>query len=162
MTNITPTGDANSRTEMRLKFPLRNIGQYVYRTSRIYRAARNAELRIKCQMRPKTLRQQVQRTLFPGPSRPWPSHPQKRSPTKKKQPQAKADAPHTKTGGIIGGAHGGKKAANAGREEVNGGGGIGEEKAASESMANGGGGGGASTYCENFKKRYGNGRVQKK
>lgn len=162
MPDITPTGDANTRTEMRLKFPLRNIGEYVYRTSRAYRIARNAELRKRSLMRPKTLSPQVQRTLFPQAARAQPSCLQKRSPTKKKQPQAKAAVPHTKTGDITGGAHGGKKAANAGRKGANGGGGIGEEKAASGSMANGGGGPKTAAYSENFKKRYGKGRVQKK
>lgn len=160
MPDITPTGDANSRTEMRLKFPLRNIGEYVYRTSRAYRIARNAELRKRSLMRPEKLSPQVQRTLFPQAARAQPSCPQRRSPTKKKQLQAKTTVPHTKTGDITGGAHGGKKAAGSGGEGANGGGGIGEGKSASRSMVHGGDV--ASAYSENFKKRYGKGRVQKK
>lgn len=150
MPDTTPSGSANSRQQMRLKYPLRNIGDRVYRTSRAYTIARNSELLRGSLIRPRTLSQQVQRTLFTTPTKPESSCPQGISP-KDKQPHENTTVPQTDTQ---------KNTTEVARKgsEVNAGGVINKEKSAVGS----GSGGGGDVYGKNFKKRYGGGRVQKK
>lgn len=148
---------------MRLKYPLRKIGERVYRTSRAYTIARNAELLRESLLRPQMLSQQVQRTLFTTRTKTQSSCPQEIFP-KDKKPQTNAAATaataakteKTLTEDVCEGG------------EANVDGGINKERfiVVPGDGSGGGGGGGhggkvVSAYGENFKKRYGGGRVRK-
>lgn len=158
MSDDTPAGNAKARSQARLQNPFRNVGPYAYHTSATYRDARNEEMYQGSVYRSLSLSQQVQRILFQRPAAAQTSRTRKRY-LRRKRPQKNTAVLQEKPEDTRGGAGEVHE-----EGEMVAAGGIYEEKLVSERGAGSGRGasGGqkeASVYSENFKQRYGEGRV---